>query len=308
MQTVEALNRKIATARDLAGVVRTMKILAAVNIRQFESAEESLKAYVQTMHAAAEMAIWNDPSLVGDRADHVPQRTGLIVFGSDQGMCGGFNDAMAQAVDEFVQSGQTNRRSLPKTKSHQPVRPSKEIPLIVLGRRLAGRLEDSGYAVDDSIELPGAASGITLRLQDLLLRVDQWRLVNRLDTIVVFHNRRSHRIPYSPVHRVLLPLSPLQLVPSPAPRWPGRSLPLVTLPTQALWSWIVRQYLFVSLFQACAESQASENAARIAAMQAAETHIQDLQEDLNRDYQQLRQTSITAEILDVVTGFEALTR
>ena len=65
MQTVETLNRKIATAKDLAGVVRTMKILAAVNIRQYESAEESLNAYIQTIRKSAEMAVWNDPSLHG---------------------------------------------------------------------------------------------------------------------------------------------------------------------------------------------------------------------------------------------------
>ena len=208
-------------------------------------------------------------------------------------MCGGFNDAVAQAVEEFMSNTKREKSIL-------------GVSLIVLGRRLAGRLEDGGYKVDDSIELPGAASAITLMLQELLPRIDHWRQEHRLDTVVVFHNRRSARTPYSPQHKVLLPIAPSQLVLERPARWPGRSLPLVSLPTHILWPWIARQYLFVSLFQACAESQASENAARIAAMQAAETHIEDLQEDLHHEYQQQRQTSITAEILDVVTGFEAL--
>jgi F-type H+-transporting ATPase subunit gamma len=69
----------------------------------------------------------------------------------------------------------------------------------------------------------------------------------------------------------------------------------------------VREYLFVSLFRACAESLASENASRLAAMQRAEKNIDELLEDLNRTFHRLRQSSIDEELFDVVSGFEALT-
>ena len=68
----------------------------------------------------------------------------------------------------------------------------------------------------------------------------------------------------------------------------------------------VREYLFVSLFRACAESLASENASRLAAMQRAEKNIDELLEDLNRTFHRLRQSSIDEELFDVVSGFEAL--
>ncbi len=76
--------------------------------------------------------------------------------------------------------------------------------------------------------------------------------------------------------------------------------------TATLFSRLVRQYLFVWLFRACAESLAGENASRIAAMQAAERNIKDRLLALRSDYAMRRQTAITAELLDVVTGFEAL--
>ena len=69
----------------------------------------------------------------------------------------------------------------------------------------------------------------------------------------------------------------------------------------------VREYLFVSLFRACAESLASENASRLAAMQRAEQNIDELLEDLNRTFHRLRQSGIDEELFDVVSGFEALT-
>ena len=69
---------------------------------------------------------------------------------------------------------------------------------------------------------------------------------------------------------------------------------------------LIREYLFVSLFRACAESLASENASRLAAMQRADKNIDELLEELNSTFQRLRQSSIDEELFDVISGFEAL--
>ena len=69
---------------------------------------------------------------------------------------------------------------------------------------------------------------------------------------------------------------------------------------------LIREYLFISLFRACAESLASENASRLAAMQRAEKNINELLEGLNRTFHRLRQSGIDEELFDVVSGFEAL--
>ena len=69
---------------------------------------------------------------------------------------------------------------------------------------------------------------------------------------------------------------------------------------------LIREYLFVSLFKACAESLASENASRLAAMQRAEKNIDDMLEELSRLYNSRRQSDIDEELFDVVSGFNAL--
>jgi F-type H+-transporting ATPase subunit gamma len=69
---------------------------------------------------------------------------------------------------------------------------------------------------------------------------------------------------------------------------------------------LIREYLFVSLFRACAESLASENASRLAAMQRADKNIDELLEDLNRTFHRQRQNGIDEELFDVISGFEAL--
>jgi F-type H+-transporting ATPase subunit gamma len=69
---------------------------------------------------------------------------------------------------------------------------------------------------------------------------------------------------------------------------------------------LIREYLFISLFRACAESLASENASRLAAMERADRNIGGLLEDLQRTFRRLRQSGIDEELFDVISGFEAL--
>ena len=89
-------------------------------------------------------------------------------------------------------------------------------------------------------------------------------------------------------------------------RWPTANLPEVMNHQNETMLAFVREYLFVSLFAACAESLASENASRLVAMQRAEKNIEELLDQLNDAFHRLRQSGIDEELFDVVSGFEAL--
>ena len=71
---------------------------------------------------------------------------------------------------------------------------------------------------------------------------------------------------------------------------------------------MIRKFLFILLFRACADSLASENAIPLAAMHRAEKNIDDLPEQLHGTLHQLRQSGIDEEPFDVISGFEALSR
>jgi F-type H+-transporting ATPase subunit gamma len=73
-----------------------------------------------------------------------------------------------------------------------------------------------------------------------------------------------------------------------------------------LFAALVRQYLFVSLYRAFAESLAGEHASRLAAMQRAETNVEERLDMLEQTYHRRRQRAITEEVLDITAGFEAL--
>jgi F-type H+-transporting ATPase subunit gamma len=122
----------------------------------------------------------------------------------------------------------------------------------------------------------------------------------------VFHNQPIGGKSYRPSRQRLLPFDDDWMWDIAQRKWPTKMIPQVMpVETETLPA-LLREYLFVSLFRACAESLASESASRLAAMQAAERKIGDLIEQLQLEFNQARQNSIDEELFDVITGYEAL--
>jgi F-type H+-transporting ATPase subunit gamma len=292
LETLEALRRRIGSVHDLQSVVRTMKVLAAVSIRQYEQAVEALGTYNQTVEMGFQVLFRNPPEELAMRHAGPGRQLGAIVFGSDQGMAGQFNEQITafslKHMDDLGISPE-NRR------------------VLVLGLRVTARLEDAGQPVEATGAVPGSVAGITPAVQDILMQVDDWHTRRAIDRVVLFYNTPSGAIAYRPRELPLLPIDLERLRGLEADPWPSRSLPAFGMEWNELFSALIRQYLFVSLYRALAESLASENASRLAAMQAAEKNIQEHLEELNNLFHQRRQTAITEELLDIVSGFEVLT-
>ena len=291
MATMEALERRIHSAEDLQSVVRTMKTLAAVSIRQYEAAVAALGDYTRTLAVGFRMLRWLHPRDIPQQPSARSGKLGSIVFGSDQGMCGSFNEQISDFVEEIV----TDAEPDPSRRSY-----------LLIGSRVAGRLEDRGAPIHRVFDVPGSVGGITQLVLELLPVLQSWQTNEELARVLVFHNTRQTESTYKPMHVRLLPLDPERLLHPRTHRWPSRSLPLVTMNPGELYSRLIRQHLFVSLFRACAHSLAGENASRIASMQAAERNIADKLDELRDDWRQTREKSITEELLDVMTGFETL--
>jgi F-type H+-transporting ATPase subunit gamma len=290
MPTIEELKRKIDRTRDLQSVVKTMKALAAVNIRQFEKAVEALEDYHAAVEGGLQAALRNRPEFSVSARVAPEGSAGAIVFGSDQGMCGQLNEEIVAHTLGFLerqQVGAENRR------------------LIAVGIRVQTRLEDRRQAVDGYFPVPGAVEGIAALVQKLVLEIENWR-TGGLDSIFLFYCRPLSGSRYRPHHVHLLPIARGWLEEIRSRPWPTRQLPLFRAQWDVLFSALVRQYLFVSLYRAAAHSLASENASRLASMQGAERNIEEKIAELNQEYHRQRQMTITEELLDIVSGFEAL--
>ncbi len=293
MQTTDVVKRQIQTAEDLQSVVKTMKALAAVSMRQYEQAVDSLGEYNRTVEMGLQVVLRDAPVFTDKTGPALGGDLGVLVLGSDQGLCGRFNDQIVDAALLALQG----------------IEPEPERRYVVaIGTRAAARLEEMGQLVAETFTMPASLVGVTPKVQDLLIQLDTWRVNRRLDRILVFHNRLLSGSAYAPHTVHLLPLDGARLNYLTAQDWPSRSLPTFTMDRDQLLSSLVRQYLFVLLYRSLVESLASENASRLASMQGAERSINDRLEELKTEFRYQRQHAITEELLDIVAGFEALSR
>ncbi len=294
METIEDLKRRIGSTEDLQSVVKTMKAMAAVKIRQYERAVESLGDYTRAVEMGLQIVLRDRPDITVGARPGPKTQLGTIVFGSDQGMCGQLNDQIVShalsSMNEFAEIERKNRL------------------VMSVGQRARGRLEAAGQPVEDHISVPGSVSGIVPKVRDLITKIQYWNTERGLDQVFLYYSRPLSGARYRPHSVHLLPVDKAWLERIREKPWPTKMLPLFTMDWDPLFSALIRQYVFVSLFRAFAESLASENASRLASMQGAEKNIKEQLSELTMHYHQQRQMSITEELLDIVSGFEALSK
>jgi F-type H+-transporting ATPase subunit gamma len=213
---------------------------------------------------------------------------GAIVFGSDQGLVGQFNDVIADYAVKILSAF-----------------PGKA-QILSVGERVHARLVDTDLQIIGTYTLPNSIKAITPLVEQILLKIETIHSQSKVSEIHIFYNLHKSRTLYEPTSQLLLPLDKIwrqQLVELP---WPTKNLPEVIGDNISTLRALIREYLLVSLFRACAESLASENASRLAAMQHADKNINEMLEELKGKYYRLRQNSIDEELFEVFSGFEAL--
>ncbi len=300
MEALEQLHKQLDSLDDLRSIVKTMKALSAASIRQYEQAVAALAGYYQTVERGLYVVL-KDMQQAPSSAGRSHGQVAAIVFGSDHGLCGRFNEEIS---DYTVQ--RLNTMTPVKTAAAEPERPKRRL-ILTVGARIAASLEHKGETIDESYLVPGSAAHITSTVQQILLQIDAWREQAGVQSVYLFYNRHTEGQGYQSTALELLPVDLQRLRQLEEGPWPGRSLPTFSMDRPALLSHLLQQYLFVSIFRACAESQAAEHASRLAAMQAAQRNLDDRFDEVTTQFRRARQNSITSELLDVVSGFEAIT-
>ncbi|MDB5240695.1 MAG: synthase subunit gamma [Spirosoma sp.] len=292
MDTQESLIRKINGAKDIKSVVRTMKAMAAANICQYELAVGSLGAYYRTValgiiaYFKSETTGMTEVKIVGKK--DVPNRLCALVFGSDQGLVGSFNNTLTDFVAQTL-------RGLPGEKE-----------VWTVGERVELLLQDSSFPATTHFLVPNSIQAITPLVGQILIQAQQNLEKGELSEFYIFHNQPNAGTGYQAVYQRLLPLDTTWRATLGTFSWPTKAIPQVAGGRKPTLPALIREFLFVSLFKACAESLASENASRLESMQRAEKNINELLDDLSHKYHRERQSAIDEELFDVVSGVEAL--
>ena len=287
-QTLERLTHRTDTMRSIRSIVRTMKTMSAINALPYEQAAQAIEAYRATTLTGFHAFVQCNGTLPVEK-----DREGmpiLIAFGSDHGLCGNYNEIVAEEV----------------------VRASKSLTdttVICVGAQMEDALNGQGISPETTLLPPATADGLGRLAGRLIATLDQMRRQSRTGAItvsLVFTQRIEHG-QQRPVSRSLLPLDPEMTDGFAQDPWASRSLPQFSLPPDQLLAALIRSYLFAEMYRAAAEAMVTENAARLARMQQAERSVDEQLEDLTGEMRSVRQTEITTELLDVIIGFEALT-
>lgn len=292
--TAANIQRKINSASDLMGVVRTMKAVAASSISQYEKSVSALTDYYRTVELGLSASLRGSGSNMPLLAPalHQPainsQVIGAIVFGSDQGLVGQFNEDLADfAINILSNLGEKPR-------------------VWAIGERVQARIADSGVAIEKGFSVPTSVNAIADLVRQIQIESHTQGTSAVNAVVYVFHNSPVSASLYQPVSQRLLPLDHQWYQSLIEVKWPTKMPPEFLCSSSTTIAALIREYVFISLYRACAESLASENASRLAAMQRAEKNIDELLGNLTRDFDRVRQSSIDEELSDVLAGYELL--
>ncbi len=317
MQALEKVRSQIDGLKKLHNIVRTMKALSAANIRQYENSVQSLADYFRNVERGLHVVLKSRPEgrwlqdlstrrgedeyagdwLVDDvqrketRGEPKPRSVAAVVFGTDYGLCGRFNSDVAEFTVGYLQALDAQ-----PTSNH----------VLVVGDRLQASFAQLGVSVDDVMQLPGAAAQISFTVQAISVQIDEWQRREGIEAVYLFYNRRFATKRFQPTGFKVWPIELSRFRDLEEQQWPSRCLPTYRLPPVILLARLLQQYLFVTLSRACAVSQASEHASRLSAMQVAERNLNDHLEALSMEFRRERQNTITAELLDVMSGYESV--
>jgi F-type H+-transporting ATPase subunit gamma len=287
--TLINLQRRQKSAGDMASVVRTMKAMATSNITQYEMSVQSLQDYYRTISLGIHACFKKERiSLIADHHDKKNSKSVAIIFGSDQGLVGRFNDTVSSYAQDIIKDipGQTE--------------------IWVVGDRVYALLLDGNFSPTKRFGVPNSVSAITPLVNEILIKSEEYRQRDQFYSFYIFHNTPMEGAHYRPESQQLFPPDKKWEEDIASMEWPSQNVPQVIGGTENTLRTLISEYLFVSLYKASAESLAAENASRLEAMERAEKNIDEMLDDLKRGYNRLRQSTIDEELFDVIAGFEAL--
>lgn len=288
METLASLSRRLSVAHTIHSIVRNMKTLAAASIRQHEASVRSLEEHAKCIEQGLQIVLRGRPELPVEAASSHGE-TGLVIFGSSLGLAGRFNERVTLFAQQRLQAIETRKTRL-----------------LALGGFLRRRFEGLGLELEAELVMPTSVAGIAACVQDLLSYIEAWHRSHGVTEVLLCFNGRQTDAPLAPRVQCLLPLDRQWLRELRRRPWPSRCLPTHTMAWRPLFSALVREHLFISLYRAYAESLAAEQSHRLTSMQAAERNVERRVDSLQRAYHERRQIQITDELLDISSGWEVI--
>jgi len=295
MASLKDLRNRIASVRSTQKITQAMKMVAAAKLRRAQEAAEAARPYAERMDEVMRMLAAgvaadtvSAPLLVGTGRDE----TYLVVIAtSERGLCGGFNAGIVRAA----------RRRIRELLSE-----GKEVKILCVGKK--GRqmlLREHRERIIDTVDMSQLrqigyedADEIGRRLRVMFEEEAAF------DVALLFYARFRSAMTQIPTEQ--------QIIPVPVPEQPSSggadsAAAFEYEPDEeAILNELLPRNVSVQLFRGLLENAASEQGARMTAMDSATRNAAELIDDLTLEYNRTRQAEITKELIEVISGAEAL--
>ncbi|MFC1816324.1 ATP synthase F1 subunit gamma [Thermodesulfobacteriota bacterium] len=295
MTTLKDVQLKIAAVKKTKQITRAMNMVAASRLRGAQSNMQGFRPYAEkfteVLGSLAEKVGGEATPLLVAREE--VKKIHLILCTSDRGLCGGFNANLISMADSFFieKSGQ-----------------NMEVTFTNFGKKGRDWCRNNKLPiVDEHLGVVGGKIEFKVASATGLKMVDEY-LKGTYDTVYVVYSEFVSMARQTPVLKQILPIPPIaSAAAEPEDENKNYLAEHICEPSpDELLEELLPRSIYVQLYKALLETSTSEHAARMTAMDNATKACNDMIDDLTLAYNKARQAAITAELMDIVGGAEAL--
>ena len=294
MDSIDSLKKHLDSAKSLKQIISTMKALSATNIKKYEKTALSLKKYMNNIYLGFQGIISQNRDIL-NYIDYIEQneyknknsQNIMIVVGSNQGLCGKFNDRM---VNFFMENN--DKTDFSKDNN----------TLITVGDKIYSLLSSKNIEIAKHLSLPNSVENIVHTVYNIFTSINKYS--KKSQNIYIFFTQYDTKSNGILTKKKIVPLEKEFFNDLLNKKWPTNNIPLWRVDTNVLLSDFIEQYIFINVYYAIANSMASEQKNRLDTLQGAEDNIKNDISDTTLKYNQTRQSIITSDLIDVVSGYK----
>ena len=294
MANLRDIRNRISSIQNTQQITKAMKMVAAAKLRKAQQRMTETRPYSKKMSQVVSRLVSSQQTIENEllRTPDEIQRILLIVVGSDRGLCGGFNNNLFRKIEANISD------------QYAQYQIEGNLELITIGKKASGYFKKRDYNVIQAY--PGFFDNLNYQETSEIMKYATENFVSKnYDKVLIAFNEFKTVITQNRLIEEVLPLKTETLEES------SSEASVITdyiyePDVTSILDKILPVHLNMQLWRAVLESNASEQGARMAAMDNATENAKELEQDLRLEYNQARQSAITTEISEIVSGAAAL--
>ena len=294
MATLKELKTRISSVKSTQKITSAMKMVAASRLKRAQEAAEAARPYAERMERILDNpgALEGAGALLGGTGSDDTHL--IVVVTSDRGLCGGFNSSISREARKQIRALKAD---------------SKNVKILCVGRKGRDQLKtEFGNTIVETYEGIGKAGVKFEEAQGVAANIIEMFEAGEFDVCTIIFNKF--------VSAITQEVTPLQIIPVQISDDDAAEEKQADAGPSAIYEFepseeeiladLLPSSLNVQVFRALLESSASEHGARMSAMDNATRNAGDMIDDLSMIYNRTRQAKITSELIEIISGAEAL--